>query len=223
MNTPGNNTKECQMSNENTDVRIPVSEAAGSGGDLRERVRRIVVDALLKREADPAALKEVMKATVEGIGDGLGPQMNNAGESLRSAVNGMDDALGKVMLAMKMAMDESWQTGKRFAEEDLKSAYDAVRGLNDDMVATLKQTGERSQGVLRDEFARIYEHLSRTGMDTTAQTRSVLETLSRQMSGIAADSSKEAMRTAQLAGERLNAVTSGILRGLADSVDKRAE
>lgn len=211
------------MSNENADVRIPVSEAAGSGGDLRERVRRIVVDALLKREADPAALKEVMKATVEGIGDGLGPQMNNAGESLRSAMNGMDDALGKVMLAMKMAMDESWQTGKRFADEDLKSAYDAVRGLNDDMMATLKQTGERSQGVLRDEFARMTEHLSRSGLDSMQQSRAVMETLARQMTEIASESSKEAVRSAQLAGERFGAVSSGILRGLADSLDKRAD
>jgi hypothetical protein len=214
---------ETSMSNESAEVRIPVSEAAGSGGDLREQVRKIVVDALLKRQADPAALKEVMRATVEGLGDGLGPQAANASESLKTAMSGMDEALSKTLLAMKMAMDESWQTGRRFAEEDLKSAYEAIRSLDDDLVATLKSTGERSQGVLKDEFGRIYEHLSRTGMDTTAQTRSVLETLSRQMSGIAADSSKEAMRTAQLAGERLNAVTSGILRGLADSVDKRAE
>lgn len=211
------------MTNENAEVRIPVSEAAGSGGDLREQVRRIVVDALLKRQADPAALKDVMKATVEGLGDGLGPQASNASESLKTAMNGMDEALSKTLLAMKMAMDESWQTGRRFAEDDLKRAYEAIRGLDDDLVATLKATGERSQGVLKDEFGRIYEHLSRTGMDTTAQTRSVLETLTRQMSGIAAESSKEAMRSAQLAGERLNAVTSGILRGLADSVDKRAE
>lgn len=211
------------MSNENAEVRIPVSEAAGEGGDLRERVRRIVVDALLKREADPAAIKDVMKAAVEGIGDGLAPQMNNAGESLRSAMNGMDDALGKTLLAMKMAMDESWQTGRRFAQDDLKAAYDAVRGLDDDMMATLKQTGERSQGMLKDEFARMYEHLSRSGLDSMSQSRSVLETLTRQMGEVAAESSKEAMRGAQLAGERLSAVSSGILRGLADSIDKRAE
>lgn len=211
------------MSNDNAEVRIPVSEAAGSGDDLRERVRRIVVDALLKREADPAAIKSVMKATVEGIGDGLGPRMHNAGDSLRDAMNGMDDALGKTLLAMKMAMDESWQTGKRFAQEDLKSAYDAVRGLDDDMMATLKQTGERSQGVLRDEFARMYEHLSRSGLDSMNQSRGVLETLTRQMAEFAGESSKEATRSAQLAGERLGAVTSGILRGLADSLDKRAD
>jgi predicted component of type VI protein secretion system len=209
------------MTSEESDVRIPVSEAAEGGGDLREQVRRIVVDALLKRHADPAAIKEVMKATVEGLGDGLRPQGANAGESLKAAMGGMDEALGKTLLAMKMAMDESWQAGRRFAEDDLKQAYEAIRGLDDDLVATLKQTGERSQGVLKEEFARLYEHLGRSGMDTTAQTRSVLETLTRQMSAIAADSSKEAVRSAQLAGERFGAVTSGILRGLADTLDKR--
>lgn len=211
------------MTNENAEVRIPVSEAAGAGGDLREQVRKIVVDALLKRQADPAAIRDVMKATVEGLGDGLGPQMSNAGESLKTAMSGMDEALSKAMLAMKMAMDESWQTGRRFAEEDLKSAYDALRGLNDDLVATLKTTGERSQGVLKDEFSRLYEHLARAGSDSAQQTRSVLETLTQQMSAIAVESSKEAVRNAQLTGERLSAVSSGILRGLADSLDKRTD
>lgn len=209
------------MSNENTEVRIPVSEAAGSGEDLRERVRKIVVDALLKRQADPAAIKDVMKATVEGLGDGLGPQATNAGESLKAAMDGMDEAVNKALLAMKMAMDETWQAGRHFAEEDLKTAYDAIRGLDDDLIATLKSTGERSQGVVKDEFSRLYEHMSRSGMDSFSQSREVMETLTRRMAEIGAESSKEAMRAAQLAGERMNAVTSGILRGLADTLDKR--
>lgn len=209
------------MSNETNEVRIPISEAAGSEADLRERVRRIVVDALLKRQADPAAIKEVMKAAVEGIGDGLGPQASNAGESLRAAMNGMDEALSKTFLAMKMAMDETWQSGRRFADEDLKTAYDALRGLDDDLVATLKSTTERSQGVLKDEFTRWQEHMSRVGMDSLTQSRDVLAALTRQMTEIGAESGKEAMRNAQLAGERLNAVTSGILRGLADALDRR--
>jgi hypothetical protein len=86
LNTPASNDEwSASMSNESAEVRIPVSEAAGSGGDLREqRPASIVVDALLKRQADPAALKEVMKATVEGLGDGLGTaNAANAGESLR--------------------------------------------------------------------------------------------------------------------------------------------
>lgn len=210
------------MSNED-DVRIPVSEAASEGGDLRERVRRIVVDALLKHETDPATIKSVMKATVEGLGDGLGPQAVNAGETLRSAMDGMDEALSKALYAMKMAMEESWQAGRRFTEEDLKTAFEAVKGLDDDLVATLKSTSERSQGVLKDEFTRMYEHLSRTSSDTASQTRSVLETLTQQMAAITADSSKAAMRTAQLASERIGAVTSGVLRGLADSLDKKAD
>ncbi len=209
------------MSDENNDVRIPVSEATGGEGDLRERVRKIVVDALLKRQADPAAIKDVMKATVEGIGDGLGPRASDAGESLRAAMNGMDEALSKTLMAMRMAMDETWQSGRRFADEDLKSAYESLRGFDDDLVATLKSTAERSQGMLKDEFSRWQEHMSRAGMDTLQQSRGVMETLTRQMAEVTSGSTKDAMRSAQLASERLSAVTSGILRGIADSLDKR--
>jgi hypothetical protein len=64
-------------------------------------------------------------------------------------------------------------------------------------------------------------HLARTGTDTGAQVRAVLETLNSRMGSIAVGSAAETMATVEEARGRLSAVASGILRGLADSIDSK--
>lgn len=203
------------------EVREPVMRLAAAGGDLREDVRRLVIAALVDRQVDPKAIREVMQATVEGLGEGLSDHVDTAGSSLKTAMAGLDEALGKGLYALHMALDESWQNGRRFTDEDLRTAYEAVKGLEDDMVGTLKATGEKSRGVLKDEFTSLREHLARNGSDTGSQARDVLATLARQMAGVAGEAAKDAQVTARETGQRLSAVASGILRGLADTLDKR--
>lgn len=203
------------------EIREPMRQLAASGGDLREDVRRLVTSALLDKEVDPKALRQVVQATVEGLGEGLSEHVGTARDSLSTAITGLDEALGKGLYALKLALEESWQNGKRFTDEDLRVAYEAVKGVEDDMVGTLKTTGEKSKGVLKEEFASLRDHLARTGTDSGAQARDVLGLLTRQMTGVAEGAAKGAQSTVREASQRLSAVASGILRGLADSLDKR--
>lgn len=200
----------------------PVSQAASEAVDLRSRVRQLVTDAILKREADPKELKAVMQATVEGLGTGLAQRGSHAGEALKEAMAGLDEAVAKSVYAVKMAVDESWGQGRQFADEDLRAALDAVRNLEDDMVGTLKRTGEKSQGLLKAEFDKLREHLARTGTDTGSQVRETVGTLNGKLAAAASGSAGEARQAAKEATGRLAAVTSGILRGLADALDNKS-
>lgn len=208
------------MSNEE-EVRVPVREAASEGGDLRERVRDLVLRAIVDRKADPAAYREVLKDAVEGLGEGFGAHADNAGESLKSAVTGLDEAIGKSLYALQSAVEETWGNGRRFAETDLRDAYDAVRGLEDDLVGTLKDVGGKAKGVVKDEFTRLSEHLGNNGSDTGAQIGSVLDVLGRDLGLTAKDAGHDIKADAIEASGRLAAVTSGILQGLADALAGR--
>jgi hypothetical protein len=208
------------MSNED-EVRVPLREAASQGGDLRERVRGLVLQAIVDRKADPKALREVMKDAVAGLGEGLGDHAGNAGESIKSAVTGLDEALGKSLYALQSAVEETWGNGRRFADTDLREAYDAVRGLDDALVATLKDVGGKSKGIVKDEFTRLSDHLGRNGSDTGGHIASVLSVLGRDLGLTAKEAGRDVADDAREAAGRLSAVTSGILRGLADAVDGR--
>lgn len=203
------------------EVRIPMREAASEGGDLRERVRSLVLSAIVERKAAPKAIREVMQEAVAGLGEGLGGHAGSAGESLRSAMAGLDEAVGKSLYAMQVAVEEAWGDGRQFAESDLREAYDAVRGLDDHLVGTLREVGGRAGGVLRDEFGRLGEHLGRNGSDTGAQVKAVLAVLGRDLGNTAGAAGREVGADAREAAGRLSAVTSGILRGLADALDGR--
>jgi hypothetical protein len=203
------------------EIREPLRNLAAGGGDLREEVRRLVMTALVDRQADPEAIRKVMKASVEGLGEGFSGHADAAGSSLKTAWAGLDEALSKGLYALQMALEESWQNGRRFADEDLRRAYEAVKGLEDDMVGTLKAAGEKSKGVVKDEFASLHDHFRNTGSDAGNQARSVLETLGRELAPVTSEAAKDAQAKAREAVGRLGAVASGILRGLADALDKR--
>jgi hypothetical protein len=209
------------MTAEYLDVTVPVREAAGEGGDLRERVRNLVLEAIMKRKADPAAVRDVMKSAVTGLGEGYRTHADNVGESLRTAFSGLDEAVGKSLYAMRVAMQESWDQGRRFADSDLREAYDVVRNLEGDLYATLKDTSEKSQGVLKEEFTRMYEHLTRSGTDTGSQVKDIMALFSRDLGQVAGAAARDVKTDASEASGRLAAVTSGILHGLADALDKK--
>lgn len=210
------------MSLENQqEVLLPVSQAFAQEGALRERIRQLVLDALVKRELDGDALRTVIRDAMEGIGVGLGQRAGQAGEALAEAVGGLDEAIGRTLYAMQQAVEEGWAQGRQFAQADLKEAYDAARGLEADLLEVIKSTGEKAQGVLRSEFAAFREHLGTTGTDTGRQVKQVLEVLGNRLNSAAAGSGQEVRETAQLAAGRLREVASGILRGLADALDQR--
>jgi hypothetical protein len=201
------------------EVLVPLREAASEGGDLRGRVRDVVLRAVVERKADPKAIREVMQSAVEGLGQGLGGHADQAGEVLSTAVAGLDEALGKSLYALQAAVEETWGNGRYFADTDLREAYDAVRGLDDDLVKTLKEASGQTKGVVRDEFARLSEHFGRNGSDTGAQMKSVLSVLGRDLGLVAGVAGREIGDEAREAAGRLSAVSSGILRGLADALD----
>ena len=210
------------MSIENKEeVAENVRASADDAEQLREKVRALVMKALVDHQADPAAMREVMRDTLAGVGDGLVERGNQASAALREAVRGMDEAVGRSVYAVQMALEEAWGVGHRFAETDVKQTVDAVKDLEADLLSTIREAADKTQGWMRGEFADMGTHLARTGTDTGVQIRAVMEKLNSRVGGIAAGSMAETMATAQEAQNRLASVASGILRGLADSLDAK--
>ncbi len=210
------------MSIENKEeVAENVRASADDAEQLREKVRALVMKALVDHQADPAAMREVMRDTLAGVGDGLVERGNQASAALREAVRGMDEAVGRSVYAVQMALEEAWGVGHRFAETDVKQTVDAVKDLEADLLSTIREAADKTQGWMKGEFADLGTHLARTGTDTGIQIRAVMEKLNSRVGGIAAGSMADTMATAQEAQNRLASVASGILRGLADSLDAK--
>ncbi len=210
------------MSIENKkEVAETVRALEGDEAQLRERVRALVMKALVDHQTDPAAIRDIMRDTLAGVGDGLVERGNQASGALKEAVVGLDEAVGRSVYAMQMAMEEAWGMGHKFAASDMKDTVEAVKNLEDDLLSTIKEASDKTQGWLKGEYADLGSHLARTGTDTGAQVRAVLEKLNSRMNGVMAGSMAESAATAAAARERFSAVASGILRGLADALDSK--
>jgi len=210
------------MSVENKkEVIEAVRTLEGDEAQLRERVRALVMKALVDHQTDPAAIRDIMRDTLAGVGDGLIERGNQASGALKEAVGGLDEAVGRSVYAMQMAMEEAWGLGHTFAATDMKDTVEAVKNLEEDLLSTIKEASDKTQGWLKVEYADLGNHLARTGTDTGTQVRAVLEKLNSRMSGVMAGSMAESAATAAAARERFSAVASGILRGLADALDSK--
>lgn len=203
----------------NEEMTSELLSAMANDEGLRERVRSLVVRALTQRQMDPEGMREVMRLTLDGVGEGLKQRGGEAGDALKEAVKGMDEAVGRSVYAMRMALEESWGSSRRFAETDLKASFEAVKGLEGDLLKTLRESAGQSQGWLRNELSSLGEHMARTGTDTGTQVRGVMEKMNSRLLTASLGSMAEAQKDALQLSQRLNEAASGILRGMADVLD----
>jgi len=206
----------------NEQVVSDARAAASSDEGLRERVRALVMRALVDKQADPQAIKAVLRSALAGVDGGLSLRGEQAGDALREAVMGMDEAVARSVYALRLALDEAWGQGRDFAEGDARETMSSVQDLEDDLLLTLKHAAEDTKGWMKGEFTDLAEHLKRTGTDTGAQVRDVVQRLNSRLVSAAKGSGADAKVAAHATRSRLSEVASGILRGLADALDARA-
>ncbi len=205
----------------NQDVRLALAQVEPTEETLKARVRAIVLQAVLHRGADPKALREIIESAMAGLGEGLLRRGAQASQALREAVTCLDEAIGKAVYALQLALEEAWDEGRQIASEDLKQAIDAVQGLEGDLLRTLRQAATSAQDGVRDEVARLLEHFERTGTDTGARVRAVLELLKSRLGSAADGVGADVQETARTAAARLAEVAAGLLHGLADAIERR--
>jgi gas vesicle protein len=203
----------------NEQVTSDIQAASSVDEGLRERVRVLVMRALVDRQADPEAVKNVLRSALAGIDGGLAQRGEAASEAVREAVKGMDEAVARSVYAMQMALEEARDQGREFADTDAREAIDSMQELEDDLLTTLKNAADDTRGWIKGEFTDLAAHLTRTGTDTGAQVRDVMQHLNNRLASVVKGSGADVMSAASVSKSRLSEMTSGILRGLADALD----
>ncbi|MCP5276987.1 MAG: hypothetical protein H6935_01335 [Thiobacillus sp.] len=197
-----------------------ISVAMARDQDLRERVRAMVMRALSERTWDKAEIRDVISQAFAGVGAGMPQRGSQAAAAAREAVQGLDEAVGRSVYALQMALEEAWEQGRQFTDTDMKSTVDELKGLEEDLLGTLKDSADRGQGFVKEALSGLYDHLKLNGTDTGSQVQGVLDLLANRLAGAAHGAGSELKEQAREGRDRLKSVASGILRGLADGLDK---
>lgn len=197
---------------------------AGIGKDeIGQRVHAITLQAIQHRSLNRDQIKAVLAAVSDGVHLGLSERGGDIAQSLRAAVNGMDQALVKFTQSMQLMVEEALAGGREFRAGELQQSLQTLRDLETLLVDTLRQTADSSAAILKTEMNNIVTHLKTSGSDAGRQALDTLTQLASRLQA-AAHSGKLGVELglAELAS-RAALFASGLLTGAAEALRNRAK
>ena len=193
-------------------IRQAAAESVKEGGDIRQRVRDLTLEALKTRHFDREGMREVVRAVSEGVS--LGAEASGTGlrEALVEGFRGMDQALTRSVEAGHAALRQLVATGRGISDHELKQALAGLKKIEEDFVATVSQVAASANERVRPELRALVERATHAGTETGRQTAKLMTEFA--FSGM------------ELAGQfsvRFAQMASGVLAGMADALEKSAQ
>jgi len=194
-------------------------ETVAQSHDVENNICNIVIQALKEGAIQPEEIKRTLNEVIEGACDGLNKQSGDSGEALKQVLSGVDAALGQVAEASKLAIEEASGNLQDFSNHDLKRALNDLEALESLFFDTLNEVAnkgkETSHEILKDSLV----HLKNSGSAVGESVKNILTGLHSDLSKDGRLHKIQAADIAKSAGATFARVSSGILAGIADSLD----
>lgn len=205
------------------EVSNAASVSLQQDGDIRTRVRDLTLRALQSRKLEAAEIRAVVRAVGEGVSLGAEHRVGEVKQALSLALSGLDDALVKAAQATHLALQELISQGKDFTDQDLKRALEDLKITEQAFLDTLGEVADLAGSKVRQEYKDAVEHARRSGTDIGASVRSILGELGERLSATLQAGKSSGQDASRTVSTRLAALASGILAGMAESLEKKSE
>lgn len=187
--------------------------------DVRERVRRLVVDTLRTRNLSLEELNEVSRQVLEGAAAGVKEATPEAQRTvLRSVIDGLADSYATAANAARLTLEEANARRKAFAEEDLSQAVRELRDLDKRFVHTVLRTTERAWGALREQAGAVKEHTQRAGESIRPSIEQALQVARRHPGRLATEAAAAGVEASRHTAGRLLQAMAGLLQGAGEAM-----
>lgn len=204
-------------------IKQEARQAGADGMDIGERIHAITLRAIEQRSLNAAEIKAVLAAVSAGVNLGLAERGSDIAQSLRAAVNGMDQALVKFAQSIQLMIEEMLASGRGFREGELKQSLQTLRDLEHSLIDAIRQTADTSAGTLKAEMNRIVAHLKTTGSDAGGQALDTLTQLVATLRAAAHSGKISAELGARELAGRVALFASGLLTGAGEALRNKAK
>jgi hypothetical protein len=210
------------------DSKAPAGNAGSAAADsqaeeqaLRERVRELTMQMLAGGRLDTEGVKEVVRTMSGGVAR---PPLDSAEarEAFADAIRGLDDALQASSQATHAALQALAARGKEFSDNDLKNAFSALQGLQQDYVAVANRIADATTGNLRRELVDLTLHAQRVGADASVRFAQAMSEFANRL-GAYRTGTAPGLETVRHYGANMTMLTSGLLAGFADALRQQSE
>jgi len=189
--------------------------------DIANNICNLIVQALKDGEMQPEEIKQTLNEVIEGACDGLNSQSGNNGEALKQVLTGVDKALGQAAEASKLAIEEASGNLQDFSDHDLKRALNDLEALESLFFDTLNEVANKGKETSHETLKDLLVHLQNSGSSVGQSVKGILTGLHSELSKDGRLQKIQAADIAKSAGVTLARVSSGILAGIADSLDPK--
>jgi hypothetical protein len=199
-------------------LRDAASETVARGGDIRERVHDLTLQALKDRRFDRHGIQDVIRAVTQGVALGADRDRVHMRQAMSQALEGLDKALRTSAEAGQVALKELASTGRDFSDSELKQALANLRKLEEDFFSTVSQVADAASERVRPELREALAAARRSGTETGRQIASVMSDFAQRFSVASLDATVSGLERASEFGARFAELASGVLSGLADAL-----
>lgn len=203
-------------------IRQAATDSVRNGENVRERVRDLMLGTLTSRRFDREAIRETMRAITEGVSAGAEGSRAGTRHSLAEAFRGMDQALMKTVEAGQEAIKQLVDTGRSVSDRELQQAFDGLQKIEEDFLNTVSQVAESASDRVRPDLQDLASRATRAGTETGRKTAAVMGEFTRRFAGTSIEVTTTGIELAGEFGARFAQIASGVLAGMADSLDKSA-
>jgi hypothetical protein len=198
-------------------VEQNIRQAVQSGEDVYQKVREITLKALTEHDLDEDNIKAVVEAISKGITAGLDTTEEVAKRSFSEAAEALDDALVSAAEATKLAVEEASSTVKEFSEKDLKKTVEDLQALEDLFLDTLSEAAKEGSELAKQIVDNFVSHARNSGTAVGERVQKLVDALLE----VKDNSEKVLVEAAVDTASKLAKIGSGILAGIAESLEAR--
>jgi hypothetical protein len=218
----GSMSEETEPDPELQRLKAAVRHTVASGRDLQSHVSELVFSALTTATAhiDPEHLRRVIRAALEGVGEGAQTGGTGSAGVIRKSVAGVEDALLKTAGVSRLAIEEAVGHVEKFSKTDLRRAVDELASLQDLFLNVLGDVAKAASKTAAVTFADIQRHIHDSGGALGAMLTDNTRDLQELFPPVARDGLQAGMESAGKAAEQLGRMASGVLAGIAGGLEE---
>lgn len=205
------------------EIKAAAGRLVQAGGEVREKLRALTVQALTQRDLAEREIREVLGAITEGVSLGASQRADEVKAALTDALHGVDDALSHAAEAMQLAIDEVASDAREFGSNDLQQGLDDLKKLEATFLEIVGRVAESASGLVKQEMAAIAEHGKRIGTDTGARVKAVSDDLGNRVRAAAHEAADAGKQAARVIGARVAGMASRKLGEIAVRLNEKAE
>lgn len=210
------------MTTENqSNIKNAARDTVEESDNIQNSIQHIVVHALKDGKMDAEAIKKTLNDVVEGAFEGIKVNKHENTEKLKDVVKGVDSALSQVAEASKLAIEEASSNIKDFSDHDLKRAMNDLQDLEKLFFSTLNEIADQSKDTANGTLKTLMNHFQSNGSTVGKAVNEISDSLHDFLSKNGRLNKVQAADVARTTGATIARISSGILAGIAESLQPK--